>query len=57
MELARQQPMVAQRRVTMNVPRPPWPLLPGSRDRDLIFLYNLLDNGLKFTRSGDAVQV
>jgi two-component system OmpR family sensor kinase len=58
-ELARQQPSAPERRVVMSVPQAPWPLPSVPGDRDLIFLavYNLLDNALKFTRSGDTVEV
>jgi len=58
-ELIQGLPAAAERRVTLIVPRAPWPLplVPG--DQDLIFLavYNLLDNALKFTRPGDTVEV
>lgn len=58
-ELIQQQPAATERRVTLIVPRAPWPLPPVFGDRDLIFLavYNLLDNALKFTRPGDTVEV
>ena len=58
-ELIQGLPAAAERRVTLSVPRAPWPLPPVPGDRDLIFLavYNLLDNALKFTRSGDTVEV
>jgi two-component system, OmpR family, sensor kinase len=58
-ELIRGLPAAAERRVTLIVPRAPWPLPPVPGDQDLIFLaiYNLLDNALKFTRPGDTVEV
>jgi two-component system OmpR family sensor kinase len=58
-ELIQGLPAAAERRVTLIVPRAPWPLPPVPGDRDLIFLavYNLLDNALKFTRPGDTVEV
>jgi len=56
---ARQQPEAAHRRFGLSVPVAPWPLPPVSGDEDLLFLavYNLLDNGLKFTRAGDSIEV
>jgi two-component system OmpR family sensor kinase len=58
-ELIQGLPAADERRVTLIVPRAPWPLPPVPGDRDLIFLavYNLLDNALKFTRPGDTVEV
>ncbi len=47
------------RRVTLSVPRAPWPLPTVEGDRDLLFLclHNLLDNAVKFTAPGDTVEV
>lgn len=47
------------RKVTLSVPRAPWPLPPVPGDRDLIFLAvcNLVDNALKFTRDGDTIEI
>ena len=58
-ELIQGLPASAERRVTLTVPRAPWPLPPVPGDRDLIFLavYNLVDNALKFTRPHDTVEV
>jgi two-component system OmpR family sensor kinase len=58
-ELIQGLPASAERRVTLTVPRAPWPLPPVPGDRDLIFLavYNLVDNALKFTRPLDTVEV
>ena len=58
-ELVQGLPAAAERRVTLSVPRAPWPLPPVPGDRDLIFLavYNLVDNALKFTRPHDTVEV
>ncbi len=49
----------SERKVTLSVPRAPWPLPSVPGDRDLIFLavYNLVDNALKFTRAGDTVEI
>jgi two-component system, OmpR family, sensor kinase len=48
-----------QRRLTLTVPKAPWPLPNISGDPDLLLLalHNLLDNALKFTRPGDTVEV
>jgi two-component system OmpR family sensor kinase len=58
-DLAQDQPGAAGRRLSLNIPRVPWPLptIPG--DRDLLFLsvHNLLDNAIKFTEPGNAIEV
>ena len=58
-ELIQGLPVSVERRLTLTVPRAPWPLPPVPGDRDLIFLavYNLVDNALKFTRPNDTVEV
>ena len=58
-ELAREQTSATERRITLSTPQAPWPLPTIAADWDLIFLaiYNLLDNAVKFTRPGDAVEV
>lgn len=58
-EMIQSLPATSERKVTLSVPRAPWPLPPVPGDRDLIFLavYNLVDNALKFTRSGDTVEI
>jgi two-component system OmpR family sensor kinase len=57
--LAQDSPESEQRRLTLSLPQAPWPLPKISGDPDLLFLavHNLLDNALKFTRSGDTVEV
>ena len=47
------------RRLTLTLPQAPWPLPAIAGDRDLLFLavHNLVDNALKFSRSGDTVEV
>jgi two-component system OmpR family sensor kinase len=57
--VARDQPAVDRGRLTLVLPRAPWPVPAIHGDRDLLFLalYNLLDNALKFTRPGDTVEV
>ena len=58
-EMARSVPERAERIVTVNVQRLPWPLSPVPGDRDLLLLavYNLLDNALKFSDSSAEVEV
>ena len=58
-EMARSVPERAERIVTVNVQRLPWPLSPVPGDRDLLLLavYNLLDNALKFSDSEAEVEV
>jgi two-component system, OmpR family, sensor kinase len=48
-----------ERRMTLSLPKAPWPLPMISGDPDLILLalHNLLDNAIKFTRPGDTVEV
>jgi two-component system OmpR family sensor kinase len=57
--VAREQPIVEERQVSLALPQAPWPVPMILGDRDLLFLafYNLLDNALKFTDAGDTVEV
>jgi two-component system OmpR family sensor kinase len=58
-EVAQERPEAANRRLTLSVPQAPWPLPPVDGDYDLLFLavHNLVDNALKFTKSGDTVEI
>ncbi len=57
--LAQEQPEAETRRLTLTVPQAPWPVPDVMGDWDLLFLatYNLLDNALKFTHPGNAIEV
>ena len=58
-EMMRERPGAAERRIALALPRAPWPPPPVAGDRDLLFLalHNLADNALKFSLAGDAVEV
>lgn len=58
-ELAKEKPEAKQKRLRLILPQAPWPLPDLLGDWDLIFLaiYNMLDNAIKFTRSGDTIEV
>jgi two-component system OmpR family sensor kinase len=57
--VAEEDPRAIDRKLTLTVPRAPWPLPTIKGDRDLLFLaiFNLLDNALKFTRPGDTIEL
>ncbi len=58
-EMAKSVPGRAERMVTINIQRLPWPLSPSHGDRDLLLLavYNLLDNALKFSSPDAEVEL
>jgi len=58
-ELAHDHPEADERRLTLTVPQAPWPLPSVLGDRDLLLLavHNLVDNAIKFSRSGDTLEV
>lgn len=58
-DLIEEKPEMATRRFTVNIPQAPWPLPTIQGDWDLLFLavYNLLDNAVKFTEAGNAIEV
>ncbi|HLF29308.1 MAG TPA: HAMP domain-containing sensor histidine kinase [Anaerolineae bacterium] len=59
LEQTRQRPEASSRQLELKLPHVPWPLSPVVGDRDLLFLalHNLIDNSLKFSRPGDAIEV
>ncbi len=58
-EVAQERPEASERRLTLTVPRAPWPLPTIQGDPDLLFLavHNLVDNALKFTQPADTVEI
>lgn len=57
--LGRERPQADQLRLRLSLPQAPWPLPCVAGDRDLLYLafHNLLDNALKFARSGDTLEI
>ncbi len=57
--VAKDGPEAVDRKLTLTLPKAPWPLPKISGDQDLLFLalHNLLDNAVKFTRPGDTIEV
>jgi two-component system OmpR family sensor kinase len=57
--LALDQPNAAYRQMKLSIPQVPWPLPSIQGDRDLLFLavHNLLDNAIKFTQPGNAIEL
>jgi two-component system OmpR family sensor kinase len=59
MEIAREQPAAAERSLGLDLPRAPWPLPQVRGDWELLSLalLNLVDNAMKYTASGDRIEV
>jgi signal transduction histidine kinase len=59
MEVVREQPQAARRKLDLQIPSAPWPLpkIPGDRDLLFLALFNLLDNAIKFTAKGDTIDL
>ena len=57
--LAEDIPGARERRFSLSVSEVPWPIPAIAGDWDLVLLavYNLLDNAIKFTQPGDAVEI
>lgn len=57
--LALDQPSASQRRLNLSIPQAPWPLPKINGDPDLLFLavHNLLENALKYTSTGDTIEL
>jgi two-component system OmpR family sensor kinase len=58
-ETAEELPAAADRRISVDLPRAPWPLPPVVGDADLLSLAvtNLVDNAVKYTAPGDRIEV
>jgi two-component system OmpR family sensor kinase len=58
-DLAESQPGAAGRSLRLTLPQAPWPLPHIQGDRDLLFLalHNLLDNALKFSGTGNMIEM
>lgn len=57
--MTEERPDAEGRRITLTLPKAPWPLPPVPGDRDLLFLllHNLVDNALKFTSPGNTIEL
>jgi signal transduction histidine kinase len=57
--MAQEQPGVTERHMNLVIPQAPWPLPTVQGDPDLLLLavHNLLENGLKFSRPGDTLEL
>lgn len=49
----------SERSITLIMPQAPWPLPELMADRDLLFLaiHNIIDNAIKFTQTGDTIEI
>ncbi len=58
-QLALDMPGADDLRISLSIPRAPWPLPEISGDQDLLFLavHNLLDNAIKYTQPGNTIEV
>ncbi len=58
MALIQEHPAAEDRTLTLTLPQV-WPVPKVAGDRDLLFLaiYNLVDNAIKFSRPGDAIEI
>jgi two-component system OmpR family sensor kinase len=57
--LAEEHPEARERKLSISIPRAPWPLPTINGDRDLLILaiHNLLDNAIKFSHPGETIEM
>jgi two-component system OmpR family sensor kinase len=57
--IVHEEPEAAERSISLSLPQAPWPLPQVQGDEDLLMLalVNLLNNAVKFSNSGDRVEV
>ncbi|MEM7800128.1 MAG: HAMP domain-containing sensor histidine kinase [Chloroflexota bacterium] len=57
--LLEEHPEAPNRRLLLVIPEAPWPLPTISGDWDLLYLalYNLLENGIKYSKQGSSIEV
>ena len=58
-QMAQEQPGAGERTLNLSLPHAPWPLPAVQGDADLLLLaiHNLLENAIKFSRSGDTIEL